>query len=115
MTTPRRDYTKALERMLVSEDRDLRMQAIVDALWDAFKHQGYSWVGFYLDRPDAPADERLVLGPRRDKPACSPIGLHGACGKALLTRETVGTPLAGWFSFQPLYDVITAEQPELLD
>ena len=34
---------------------------------------------------------------------------------ALLTRETVGNPLAGWFSFQPLYDVITAEQPELLD
>jgi ribulose-5-phosphate 4-epimerase/fuculose-1-phosphate aldolase len=33
---------------------------------------------------------------------------------ALQTRETVGSPLAGWFSFQPLYDVITAEQPELL-
>jgi ribulose-5-phosphate 4-epimerase/fuculose-1-phosphate aldolase len=34
---------------------------------------------------------------------------------ALLTRETVGNPGAGWFSFQPLYDVITAEQPDLLD
>jgi ribulose-5-phosphate 4-epimerase/fuculose-1-phosphate aldolase len=34
---------------------------------------------------------------------------------ALLTRETVGSALAGWFSFQPLYDVITQEQPELLD
>jgi ribulose-5-phosphate 4-epimerase/fuculose-1-phosphate aldolase len=34
---------------------------------------------------------------------------------ALHTRETVGSALAGWFSFQPLYDVITAEQPELLD
>ncbi|PLW68549.1 class II aldolase/adducin family protein [Pseudohalioglobus lutimaris] len=34
---------------------------------------------------------------------------------ALQTRETVGSPLAGWFSFQPLYDVIIAEQPELLD
>jgi len=33
---------------------------------------------------------------------------------ALHTRETVGSALAGWFSFQPLYDVITAEQPELL-
>jgi ribulose-5-phosphate 4-epimerase/fuculose-1-phosphate aldolase len=30
------------------------------------------------------------------------------------TRETVGSPLAGWFSFQPLYDVIVEEQPELL-
>ncbi len=34
---------------------------------------------------------------------------------ALQTRETVGSPLAGRFSFQPLYDVIVAEQPELLD
>jgi ribulose-5-phosphate 4-epimerase/fuculose-1-phosphate aldolase len=34
---------------------------------------------------------------------------------ALHTRETVGSPLAGWFSFQPLYDVIVAEQPELLE
>jgi ribulose-5-phosphate 4-epimerase/fuculose-1-phosphate aldolase len=34
---------------------------------------------------------------------------------ALKTRETVGNPLAGWFSFKPLYDVITAEQPELLN
>jgi ribulose-5-phosphate 4-epimerase/fuculose-1-phosphate aldolase len=34
---------------------------------------------------------------------------------ARLTRETVGNPLAGWFSFQPLYDVITTEQPDLFD
>ena len=34
---------------------------------------------------------------------------------ALHTRDTVGSALAGWFSFQPLYDVITAEQPELLE
>lgn len=33
---------------------------------------------------------------------------------ALKTRETVGSTLAGWFSFQPLYDVIVAEEPELL-
>ena len=34
---------------------------------------------------------------------------------ALNTRETVGSPLAGWFSFQPLYDVISAEQPDLFE
>lgn len=34
---------------------------------------------------------------------------------ALQTRETVGSAIAGWFSFQPLYDVITAEQPDLLN
>lgn len=31
------------------------------------------------------------------------------------TATQVGSTLAGWFSFQPLYDVIVAEQPDLLD
>ena len=31
------------------------------------------------------------------------------------TYATVGTPLAGWFSFQPLYRTIVEERPELLD
>jgi ribulose-5-phosphate 4-epimerase/fuculose-1-phosphate aldolase len=34
---------------------------------------------------------------------------------ATQTRATVGSELAGWFSFQPLYQVITSEQPDLLD
>lgn len=34
---------------------------------------------------------------------------------AKLTHGTVGNPLAGWFSFQPLFDVISAEQPELFE
>ena len=35
--------------------------------------------------------------------------------QAAKTYETVGSPIAGWFSFQPLYSVITAEQPDLFD
>ena len=31
------------------------------------------------------------------------------------TAKQVGTPLAGWFSFQPLYDWITSTQPDLLE
>jgi ribulose-5-phosphate 4-epimerase/fuculose-1-phosphate aldolase len=31
------------------------------------------------------------------------------------TAAQVGQPLAGWISFQPLYDWITAQQPDLLD
>ncbi len=31
------------------------------------------------------------------------------------TCEVVGSSLAGWFSFQPLYNVIVAEQPDLMD
>ena len=34
---------------------------------------------------------------------------------AALTRDTVGTEQAGWFNFQPLYQSILAEQPDLLD
>ncbi len=34
---------------------------------------------------------------------------------AKTTHGTVGNTLAGWFSFQPLFEVIMAEQPELLD
>jgi ribulose-5-phosphate 4-epimerase/fuculose-1-phosphate aldolase len=31
------------------------------------------------------------------------------------TAAQVGTPLSGWLSFQPLYDWIVAQQPDLLD
>lgn len=34
---------------------------------------------------------------------------------ARMTREQVGSPFACWFSFQPLYDKIVAEQPDLLE
>lgn len=63
-----------------------RMTALADALWDAFAERGYSWVGFYTK--EAGADE-MILGPRRDKPACSPIGLHGMCGYCWHERRCV--------------------------
>lgn len=34
---------------------------------------------------------------------------------AAATHAQIGQPMAGWFSFKPLYDVITAEQPDLFD
>jgi ribulose-5-phosphate 4-epimerase/fuculose-1-phosphate aldolase len=34
---------------------------------------------------------------------------------AALTATQVGSHFAGWFSFQPLYDKIVAQQPDLLD
>ena len=59
---------------------DRRMQSVVDRLWEHLRNAGVSWVGFYLSVPER---EEMVLGPRRDKPACSPIGMHGACGSAV--------------------------------
>jgi len=35
--------------------------------------------------------------------------------QATITAKQVGHPLAGWLSFQPLYDRIVKEQPDLLD
>lgn len=87
---PMRDYQRieSSVRASIADAADLndRMQIVIDAIWDACAAHGVSWVGFYLEDPDAPEESRLVLGPRRDKPACSPIGLHGVCGAAYVTR-----------------------------
>lgn len=68
-----------------------RMVALVDLLWERFSAQGYSWVGFYIPgqaQAGGVADE-MILGPCRNSPACSPIGLHGMCGLAYLERRSV--------------------------
>lgn len=62
------------------------MTALVDALWGAFASHGCSWVGFYTK---AHGRDEMILGARRDKPACSPIGLHGMCGLAWRERRCV--------------------------
>lgn len=91
-----RDYgpiAAAMRKLAPETDREGRMQAVVDALWGAFglipdrEPSGrISWVGFY---GPVPGKEELVLGPRRDKPACSPIGMHGACGRSYLGRKAL--------------------------
>jgi putative methionine-R-sulfoxide reductase with GAF domain len=81
-----RPYDQIAGRLAPAGLRDERMQAVVDALWEALKDKAVSWVGFYLDQPDEPDDRRLVLGPHRDQTACSPIGAHGVCGQALRFR-----------------------------
>ena len=73
-----RPYAQITQYLRCSGDHAQRMQAVVDALWEALEGTGVSWVGFYLDHGGG---DELVLGPRRDRPACSPIGLHGACGQ----------------------------------
>jgi putative methionine-R-sulfoxide reductase with GAF domain len=82
---PERDYD-AIARALagISGDREARMRGAADALWEGLAGAGVSWVGFYVGE-----GERMVLGPCRDGPACSPIGLHGMCGRAWVER----TPL----------------------
>ena len=58
------------------------------ALWEALHPAGVSWVGFYTHE----GGDELFLGPRRDKSACTPIGLHGACGQAFTSRKPLVVP-----------------------
>lgn len=82
---PRRDYRAIASAIgALTGDRESRMRIVVDALWEALHNTGVSWIGFYLGE-----GESMVLGPRRDKPACSPIELHGICGKSYLSREAI--------------------------
>ena len=62
--------------------REQRAAGFIDLLWQALGDptgKGISWIGFYL--PDGEPANQLVLGPSRNTPACSPISLHGACGR----------------------------------
>jgi putative methionine-R-sulfoxide reductase with GAF domain len=84
---PGRDYTLLLDRFRPGQSQEESMRAVVDGIWDEFHEDGggVSWAGFYTWSSTSP--DEMTLGYRRDKPACSPIGLHGACGKCFLSRK----------------------------
>lgn len=63
-------------------DNSAKCEAVVDLLWDALSKHDVSWLGFYFLK-----NNELILGPREDKPSCSPIGLNGVCGKAMLEKK----------------------------
>jgi len=84
MNSPR-PYAVLAAATWPAADRAARMRAVVDRLWEALSATGVSWVGFYV--PGGPGE--MILGPCRNKPACSPIGLHGVCGRAYLSRRPV--------------------------
>ncbi len=68
----------------VSGDRLRRMRDAADTLWRFLRDHAVSWVGFYTL---SESGDELVLGPCRDKPACNPISLRGACGQAVLKKR----------------------------
>jgi putative methionine-R-sulfoxide reductase with GAF domain len=84
MSRPYDELAPRLAKACRGLGRAAAMQRFVDIAWDALHGASVSWLGFYL------ADgEQMVLGPRRDKPACSPIGLHGVCGQAYRGRRAM--------------------------
>ncbi len=82
----KRPYERIAARLetRVGSREELTRQ-FLDAAWDALHSTGVSWIGFYCHQ----SGEELVLTARRDKPACSPIGLHGVCGQGFLQRKPV--------------------------
>ena len=89
MTAPnpmfRRDYQSVLACAQV--DRDVRMKRTVDLLWEAFHLHSLSWIGFYVFDQSGDPGQELVLEECRNKPACSPIGLHGCCGRSFVEKR----------------------------
>ncbi len=73
-----RPYEQIESSVRPEADRAAQMQLVVDLLWAALKDTDVSWLGFYLHE----GGDELILGPCRDTPACSPIGLHGVCGQS---------------------------------
>jgi putative methionine-R-sulfoxide reductase with GAF domain len=72
-----------------------RMQSVVNAFWSRFGHdkpgprRHTSWCGFYLIDE---GDESMTLICREPKPACSPIGVQGMCGRGWRDRKTFIVP-----------------------
>lgn len=91
-----RDYPALLDRHALDPARPLppsrgearakAMRRAIDLLWGAFSSQAYSWVGFY---EKSPGEDQMVLACREPKPACSPIGLHGMCGRCWKERTPI--------------------------
>lgn len=82
-----RAYAAIEEKLLAIKGSRLdRMRAAADVLWESLSPTGISWVGFYTA---SPGDAEMLLGPCRDKPACSPIELHGACGQCWASRRSL--------------------------
>ncbi len=76
-------YDRLLER--AGDAPPSGLCTVVDLAWEHLEPTGVSWLGFYRFRSD---DGDLVLDACRDRPACSPIGLHGVCGQAHRSGRT---------------------------
>lgn len=66
-----------------------RMEQVAIRLWEGMKDKGLAWVGFYKISED---EKEMLLVCRQPKPACSPIGLHGVCGKTWRERKVQVVP-----------------------
>lgn len=87
-----RDYTAITTAAAALRDLSPadRLRRFTDLAWDYLAVTGVSWLGFYAPAPD---EASLILGPCRDRPACSPLDLTGehvgVCARCWLERRTL--------------------------
>lgn len=88
-----RNYSTLLALARPIPDRAAAMAHAVELLWTAFGEEDpqaptrglLSWVGFY---EITPTHDEMLLACREPKPACSPIGLQGMCGRGWKERHS---------------------------
>jgi len=93
MDRTRRDYRACVHELksagLERLSRDARMALVLDVLWKHTKDADVAWLGLYTL---AEGGDEMVLAVCRPAPACSPIGLHGVCGRAWRERRVQIVP-----------------------
>lgn len=89
-----RDYAPLFSTAKPSPDRASVMRRFLDLAWRAFgddaptpERKTISWIGFY--ERDSSSPEQMLLIDREPKPACSPIGLHGMCGRGMVENNSI--------------------------
>jgi len=81
-----RDYS-ALEKACArasEKEGDHRIASATEILYEELCDRGGDWLGFYRITPE---EDAMVLVTCKPKPACSPIGLQGVCGRAWRERK----------------------------
>lgn len=81
-----RDYDAIARAVSPAGDRNERMRRALDVAWEHLKGTGVSWLGYYVKTAGR---NEMLLAMGRDTPACSPIGLHGACGQVWKSRRSL--------------------------
>jgi len=71
------------------QERQILMKVFIAATWPRLKDHGVSWIGFYQADLPLPHTTSMLLAAREPKAACSPIGLHGACGNCLTSGKSM--------------------------
>ena len=76
---------ESLREGLEAGSFDQRLDRFCEIAFTHLAPTGVSWLGFYRATPEGDA---MILVTCRDRPACSPIGLHGVCGQAARSGRT---------------------------